>query len=289
MLEVPRELIEHSLNVHLKAVPKKQRLRRLAHDKREVIKREIAKLLPAGFIKEVIHPKWVANPVLVQKKNNEWRMCVDYTNLNKHCLKDHFELPRIDQVVDSTAGCVLLCFLDYYSGYHQITLKEEDQIKTAFITPFGTYAYKTMSFGLKNAGATYQHAIQMCFADRLHWNVEAYVDDVVIKTRNPDGLIADLEETFSSLRRFQWKLNPTKCIFGVPSGKLLGFIVSNRGIEANPVKISAITNMEAPATIKDVQKLTGCMAALYRFISLLGERGLPFFKLLKRQDKFQWT
>jgi hypothetical protein len=89
-------------------------------------------------------------------------MCVDYTDLNKHCPKDHFGLPRIDQVVDSMAGCVL-CFLDCYSGYHQIALKEEDQIKTAFITPYGTYAYKTMSFGLKNAGATYQRAIQMCF------------------------------------------------------------------------------------------------------------------------------
>jgi hypothetical protein len=93
------------------------------------------------------------------------------------------------------------------------------------------------------------------------------VDDVVIKTRNSDDLIVDLEETFNSLRRFRWKLNPTKCIFGVPSGKLLGFIVSNRGIEANPVKITAITDMEAPATIKDVQKLTRCIAALNRFIS----------------------
>jgi hypothetical protein len=230
----------------------------------------------------------VANPVLVKKKNNEWRMCVDYTDLNKHCPKDHFGLPRIDQVVDSTAGCVL-CFLDCYSGYHQIALKEEDQIKTAFITLYGTYAYKTMSFGLKNAGATYQRAIQMCFVDQLHRNVEAYVDDVVIKTKESSDLIADLEETFSSLRRFRWKLNPTKCVFGVPSGKLLEFIVSNRGIEANPVKITAITDMGALATIKDMQKLTGCMAALNRFISQLGERGLPFFKLLKCQDKFQWT
>jgi hypothetical protein len=129
----------------------------------------------------------------------------------------------------------------------------------------------------------------MCFIDQLHRNVEAYVDDVVIKTRNPEDLIADLEETFSSLQKFRWKLNQTKCVFGVPSGKLLGFIVSNRGIEANPMKITAITDMEAPATIKDVQKLTGCMAALNRFISRLGSRGLPFFKLLKRQDRFQWT
>jgi hypothetical protein len=156
---VPRELIEHSLNVHPQAVPKKQCLRRFAHDKREAIKWEIAKLLAAGFIKEVIHLEWVANPILVKKTNNEWRMCVNYTDLNKHCPKDHFGLPRIDQVVDSTVGCVLLCFLDCYLGYHQIMLKEEDQIKTAFITPYGTYAYKTMSFRLKNVGATYQRAI----------------------------------------------------------------------------------------------------------------------------------
>jgi hypothetical protein len=115
------------------------------------------------------------------------------------------------------------------------------------------------------------------------------MDDVVIKTRNSDDLSADLEETFSSLCRFRWKLNPTKCVFGVPSGKLLGFIISNRGIEANPMKIMAITNMDAPATIKDVQKLTGCMAALNKFFSRLRERGLPFFKLMKCQDKFQWT
>jgi hypothetical protein len=146
-----------------------------------------------------------------------------------------------------------------------------------------------MSFGLKNAGATYQRAIQACFKKQLNKNVEAYMDDVVVKTRNSSTLIDDLEETFTSLREYHWKLNPNKCVFGVPSGKLLGFIISQRGIEANPEKISAITSMKAPTSIKDVQKLTGCMAALNRFISKLGERGLPFFKLLKHQEKFVWT
>jgi hypothetical protein len=146
-----------------------------------------------------------------------------------------------------------------------------------------------MSFGLKNAGATYQHAIQLCFADQLHRNVETYVNDVVVKTKTQDQFISDLEETFNNLQKFCWKLNPTKCVFGVPSGKLLGFIISNRGIEVNPEKINAIMAMDAPATIKDVQKLKGCMAALNRFLSRLGEWGLPFFKLLKRQDKFEWT
>jgi hypothetical protein len=164
----------------------------------------------------------------------------------------------------------------------------EDQEKTAFITLFGAYYYTTMSFGSKNAGATYQRAIQACFKKQLNKNVEAYMDDVVVKTRNSDTLIADLEETFASLREYQWKLNRNKCVFGVPLGKLLGFIISHRSIKANPEKISAITKMKAPTCIKDVQNLTGCMAALNRFISKLGERGLPFFKLLMHQEKFVW-
>ena len=119
--------------------------------------------------------------------------------------------------------------------------------------------------------------------------MEAYVDDVVVKTKEFDSFIPDMKETFNNLRSFRWKLNPTKCVFGVLSGKLLGFIVSHRGIEANPEKINAIMNMEALTSIKDVQKLTGCMAALNRFLSRLDERGLPFFKLLKKQDKFKWS
>jgi hypothetical protein len=126
---VPRELIEHCLNVDPKATPKRQHLRRFADNRRDAIKKELAKLLAAGFIKEVFHSEWLANPVLVRKKNsNEWRMCVDYTDLNKHCPKDPFGLPRIDQVIDSTTGCDLLCFLDCYSGYHQIAIKEEDRV-----------------------------------------------------------------------------------------------------------------------------------------------------------------
>jgi hypothetical protein len=129
-------------------------------------------------------------------------MCVDYTDLNKHYPKDPFGLPRIDQVIDSTAGCDLLCFHDCYSGYHQIAIKEEDQEKTTFITPLGAYCYTTMSFGLNNAGSTYHRAIQACFKRQLNRNVEAYVDDVVVKTRNSSTLIDDLEETFASLREY---------------------------------------------------------------------------------------
>src|SRR5437667_1601273 len=233
MLGVPREVIEHCLNVKEGAKPVKQRLRRFAQDRKEAIRDELMKLTAANFIREVCHPDWLANPILVKKKNWKWRMCVDYTDLNKACPKDPFGLPRIDQVVDSTAGSELLCFLDAYSVYHQVSLAESDCIKTSFITPFGAYCYITMPFGLKNAGATYQRAMQRCLHDQLGCNVEAYVDDVIIKSRIKEDLISDLSETFTNLRRFKWKLNPEKCVFGVPSGKLLGFIVSYRGIEAN--------------------------------------------------------
>jgi hypothetical protein len=183
MSGVPRSLIEHSLNINPKATPKRQHLRRFADDQRDAIKKELAKLLTVDFIIEVFDLEWLANPVLVCKKyTNEWRTCVDYTDLNKHCPKDPFRLPRIDQVIDSTVGCDLLCFLDCYFGYYQIAIKEEDQEKTVFITPFRTYCYTMMLFRLKNAGATYQRAIQTCFKRQLNKNVDAYVDDMVIKT-----------------------------------------------------------------------------------------------------------
>jgi hypothetical protein len=163
---VPREVVEHKLKVYPQARPIQQKLRRFTPDKREVIRAELARLVAAGFIREVLHPEWLANPVLVLKKNKvDWCMCFDYTDLNKHCTKDPFGLSRIDQVVDSTAGCSMLSFLDCYSGYHQISLAKEDEEKTAFITPFGAFCYTSMSFGLKNAGATYQRAIQTCLAD----------------------------------------------------------------------------------------------------------------------------
>jgi hypothetical protein len=133
-----------------------QRLCRFDEERRRAIGAELRKLLEAGFIKEVFHPMWLANPLQVKKKNGKWRMCVDYTSLNKACPKVPFCLPRIDQIVDSTAGCELLCFLDAYSGYHQIKRKESDQLATSFIMPFGMYCYVTTPFGLRNAGATYQ-------------------------------------------------------------------------------------------------------------------------------------
>jgi hypothetical protein len=152
MLGIPREVTEYSLNIRPGSKLVKQRLRRFDEEKHRAIGKEISKLLAARFIKEVNHLEWLANPVIVKNKSEKWRMYVDYTSLNKVCLKDLFPLPRIDQVVDSISRCETLCFLEAYSRYHQITMKESDQLVTSFITPFGSFCYVTMPFSLKTRG-----------------------------------------------------------------------------------------------------------------------------------------
>ena len=179
-------------------------------------------------------------------------ICVDFTDLNRACPKDSFPLPRIDQLVDSTTGHKLLTFMDALSGYNQIMMAEEDQEKTSFITSQGLYCYKVMPFGLKNAGATYQRLINKMFSKQIGRNMEVYVDDMLIKSKEELAHLDDLKETFTTLKQYQMKLNPAKCVFGVASGKFLGFIVSQRGIEVNPEKVQAIINMTSPKTVKEV-------------------------------------
>jgi hypothetical protein len=216
-------------------------------------------------------------------------MCIDYTNLNKACPKDPYPLPRIDQIVDSTSGCDLLSFIDAYSGFHQIKMAKDDRKHTAFVTVDGLYCYIVMPYGLLNALPTFAHAMNITLGDLVRGIVEVYVDDIVVKTRESNSLLENLALVFDKLRATSTKLNPEKCVFGILAGKLLGFLVSHRGIEANPDKIRAIEAMRPPARLKDVQRLTGSLAALSRFISRLAERALPFFKLMRESGPFTWT
>jgi len=165
-------------------------------------------------------------------------------------------------------------------------MKDSDQLATSLITPFGMYCYVTMPFGLRNAGATYQWCMLHMFGEHIGSTVEAYVDDIVVKSKKRDDLIQDLEIAFSCLRTNRIKLNPKKCVFSVPRGMLLGYIVSQRSIEANPKKVLAVARMGPIRDVKGVQKVTGCLAALSRFISRLGEKALPLYRLLKKADRF---
>ena len=198
------------------------------------IKEEVQKLTLAKFIREVYYPDWLANVVMVKKANGKWRMCVDFTDLNKACPKDSYSLPRIDQLVDSTTGHRLLSFVDAFSGYNQIRMDETNQEKTSFVTSQGLFCYKVMPFGLKNAGVTYQRLVNHMFHPQIGRNVEVYVDDMLVKSQDEGIHLDDLQETFDTLQQYNMKLNPSKCAFGVSSGKFLGYMVSHRGIEANP-------------------------------------------------------
>jgi hypothetical protein len=153
-------------------------------------------------------------------------MRINYTSLNKACPKDHFPLSQIDQIVDSIFGCDLLCFLDAYSGFHQIPMSREDEEHTVFITVDDLFCYVYMSYGLKNALSTFVHAIHKTFGDLIRDLVEVYVNDIIVKIKSHASLLDNLTQVFDRLRTTHTKLNSDKCVFGVTAGKLLGFLVS---------------------------------------------------------------
>jgi hypothetical protein len=179
-------------------------------------------------------------------------MCIDFTSLNKACPKDNFPLLRIDKIVDSAAGCEVMSLLDCFSGYHQIYMKEEDKASTSFITPFSTYCFIRTPEGLKNAGSTFSRLTKTVLEGQVGRNIFTYVDDIVVASKNKEDHIDDLAETFANMRDARLRLNTEKCVFGVRQGKILGYLVSRRGIEANPTKIQAIVDMSPPQSVRDV-------------------------------------
>ena len=231
------------------------------------------------------YPEWLANVVLVKIANGKWQLCIDFTDVNRACPKDSFPLPRIDLIVDATAGHELLSFMDAFSGYNQISMDPDDQEKTSFVMGKGTYCYRVMPFRLKNAGATYQRLVNKMFQKQIGASIEVYIGQLV-KSTSAEFHIAHLSKAYQILRKYNMKLNPAKCAFGVSAEKFFGFIVNNRGIEANPDKIKVVLDMPPPSNIKEVQRLIGRKAALSRFVSKANDKCQPFFQVLKKA--FQW-
>ena len=177
--------------------------------------------------------------------------------------------------------------MDAFLGCNQIRMHEDDQEKTSFVTSQGLFCYRVMPFGLKNAGVTYQRLMNRIFASQIRRNVQVYVDDMLVKSRREEDQLEDLRETFDTLRSYNMKLNPRKCAFRVTAGKFLGFMVSQRGIEANPDKIRAIIEMKPSRNVKEVQSLNGKVAVLNRFVLRAMDKCLPFFRILNKS--FEWT
>ncbi|RVW11728.1 Retrovirus-related Pol polyprotein from transposon 17.6 [Vitis vinifera] len=262
-------IVQHHLPILPHVRPVKQKLRRLHPRWSLQVKEEIQKQLSVGFISIVEYPEWLADVVPIPKKDGKVRVCVDFKDLNKAIPKDDFPLPHINLLVDSTAGHSMLSFMDGFSGYNQTLMAPEDMEKIAFITEWGTYCYRVMPFGLKNAGATYQRAATTLFHDMMHKDVEVYVDDMIVKSRGRADHLAALKRFFERIQKFRLRLNPKKCTFGVTSGKLLGHMVSDRGIEVNPDKIKAILDMPVSRTEKEIRGFLGSLQYISRFIARL--------------------
>jgi hypothetical protein len=215
-------------------------------------------------------------------------MCTDFTDLNKCCPKDDFPFARVDKIVDSATGCEMVALLDCFSIYHQIWLCKEDEEKTSFITPFDTYCYLRMPEGLHNTGPTFCRMMKTALKYQVSRNILSYINDIVMASKNKTSYISDLAETFTNMREARLKLNPKKYVFGVTKGKMLGCVISMKVIKANPNKIRAILQMQPPQNRKEIQKLTGWIATLKRFIVKLAEHSLPFFIVLRGSAKMEW-
>ena len=207
----------HQLNVNPSIILKRQPPRRPSKEHAKVVRSEVAKLKQTGAIKEVFYPQWLTNTVVMKKKTGKWRVCMDFTNLNKACPKDPFLMSKIDQLVDATVGHPWMSFLDAFQGYHQIPLALDDQEKTAFVTPIGNYHYKVMPFGLKNAGSTYQRMMTKMFEPQLGRNIEVYINDMAVKSKVVSEHVEDFTSIFGILREHKLCLNASKCCFGVNS------------------------------------------------------------------------
>ena len=220
----------------------------------------------------------------VPKKDEKVKMCVDFRDLNKACPKDDFPLPYIDVLVGNTAGSALMSFTDGFSEYNQIKMALKDMTKTTFTTEWGIYCYTVMLFGLKNVGATYQRMAMALLHDMMHNEVEVYVDDMIVKPKDRESHTPNLRKFFEGIKEYRLRLNPQKCTFGVTVGKLLGFLMSDRGIKVDLSKIKAILEMPPHKSEKEIRGFLGRLQYISRFIAKLTSTCEPIFKFLRKNE-----
>jgi hypothetical protein len=250
-------IIQHVIPMKPQTLPFQQKLRKMHPKLEPTVQKELNKLLSAKIIYPIRHTRWVSNLVPVRKKNGEIRLCVDFRNLNKASDKDNYPVPPMEQILQQVSGSERLSLLDGFSGYNQVLMSLSDQLKTTFCTPWGTYAYRKMPFGLINAGATFQRAMDIAFRGLINHSVVVYLDDVTVYSKNKNDHLTHLRVVLLRCRKYSISLNPKKSIFAVEQGKLLGFIVSSDGMIIDPERTQVIAKLPPPTTKKSMQSFLG--------------------------------
>ncbi|XP_019157162.1 PREDICTED: uncharacterized protein LOC109153743 [Ipomoea nil] len=296
----------HRILLEEGATPVRQPQRRLNPNMKEVVRAEVLKLLDSGIIYPISDSKWVSPVHVVPKKSgitvvtndkNEliptrtvtgWRMCIDYRKLNAATKKDHFPLPFIDQMLERLAGHAYYCFLDGFQGYFQIPIAPEDQEKTTFTCPFGTFAYRRMSFGLCNAPATFQRCMMSIFSDMIERYVEVFMDDFSLFGDSFDDCLAHLSSVLERCVKMNLTLSWEKSNFMVKEGIVLGHIISDRGVEVDKAKIEVISKLPPPTSVKEVRSFLGHAGFYRRFIKDFSKICRPLCNLLGKDVVFKF-
>jgi hypothetical protein len=282
-------VIEHKIPLKEEAKPFRQKLRQINPMLLPIMEREVKKLLQAQIIVPLRYLEWVANLVPVRKKNGEIRLCVDFRNLNRSSRKDKYPLPKMEHILQRVAGDSKMSMIDGFSGYNQVFVLPEDREKTTFTTPWGTFMYAKMPFGLINAGKMFQHAMDIAFIGEKDKFVVVYLDDITVFSKSDKEHYRHLKKVFLKCRSFGISLNPKKSLFAMQEGKLLGHIVSVEGVRIDPRRVEAIQALSIPRSKKEVQSFLGKINFLRRFVPNFVEEVKLITAMLKKGNEVRWT
>jgi ribonuclease HI len=282
-------VIEHKIPLKEEAKPFRQKLRQINPMLLPIMEREVKKLLQAQIIVPLRYSEWVANLVPVRKKNGEIRLCVDFRNLNRSSRKDNYPLPKMEHILQRVTGASRMSMIDGFSGYNQVSVLPEDREKTTFTTPWGTFMYAKMPFGLMNAGATFQRAMDIAFVGEKDKFVVVYLDDITVFSKSDVEHRRHLRKVFLKCRKFGISLNPKKSLFAMQEGKLLGHIVSAEGVRIDPSRVEAIQALSIPRSRKEVQSFLGKINFLRRFVPNFAEEVKLITTMLKKENEVRWT
>ena len=297
----------HKINLEDGAKPVREAQRRLNPNMQEVVKKEILKFLEEGIIYPIADSKWVSPVHVVPKKSGitvvkndkselvptriitGWRMCIDFRKLNLYTKKDHFPLPFIDQMLERLAGHEFYCFLDGLSGYYQVPIAPEDQEKTTFTCPFGTFAFRRMPFGLCNAPATFQRCMISIFSDMVEKFIEIFMDDFSVFGNSFDDCLHKLTLVLERCIECNLTLSWEKSHFMVQQGIVLGHIISNKGIEVDKAKVELISKLPPPTSVKGIRSFLGHAGFYRRFIKDFSKISRPLCNLLSKDADFDFN